>query len=75
MRQWRRRREPGAPLRGRSCRVIDLHLHTTASDGRLTAAELVERAAQAGLTVMAVTDHDTTQSVDEVIACRSLPHF
>jgi predicted metal-dependent phosphoesterase TrpH len=46
--------------------VIDLHLHTTASDGRLTPAELVERAVQAGLTVMAVTDHDTAQSIDEV---------
>jgi predicted metal-dependent phosphoesterase TrpH len=48
--------------------VIDLHLHTTASDGRLTAAQLVDRAVQAGLTVMAVTDHDTVQAVDEVTA-------
>jgi 3',5'-nucleoside bisphosphate phosphatase len=48
--------------------VIDLHLHTTASDGRLTPAELVDRAAQAGLTVLSVTDHDTVQAVDEVMA-------
>jgi len=48
--------------------MIDLHLHTTASDGRCTPAELVERAARAGLTVMAVTDHDTTAAVDEVSA-------
>lgn len=39
--------------------MIDLHLHTTASDGRCTPSELVSRAATAGLTTMAVTDHDT----------------
>ena len=48
--------------------MIDLHLHTTASDGRSTPYELVEHAASAGLRVMAVTDHDTTASVDEVRA-------
>jgi 3',5'-nucleoside bisphosphate phosphatase len=48
--------------------VIDLHVHTTASDGRLTPAELVDRASQAGLTVLSVTDHDTVQAVDEVMA-------
>jgi predicted metal-dependent phosphoesterase TrpH len=48
--------------------VVDLHLHTTASDGRCSSLELVERAAAAGLTVMAATDHDTTASVDEVRA-------
>lgn len=46
--------------------TIDLHLHTTASDGRSSPAELVERAAAAGLRVMAVTDHDTTAAVGEV---------
>jgi 3',5'-nucleoside bisphosphate phosphatase len=45
---------------------IDLHLHTTASDGRCSPLELVEHAAAAGLSVMAATDHDTTASVDEV---------
>jgi hypothetical protein len=39
--------------------VIDLHTHTTASDGRCTPAELVERASAAGVTVLSVTDHDT----------------
>jgi len=47
---------------------IDLHLHTTASDGRCTPRELVERAVAAGLSVMAVTDHDTTAAVAEVRA-------
>jgi len=39
--------------------VIDLHTHTTASDGRSSPAELVERAARAGVSVLAVADHDT----------------
>jgi hypothetical protein len=39
--------------------MIDLHTHTTASDGRCTPAELVTRAAAAGVTVLSVTDHDT----------------
>jgi predicted metal-dependent phosphoesterase TrpH len=43
--------------------VIDLHLHTTISDGRCTPHELVDRAAAAGLSVMAVTDHDTVGGV------------
>ena len=48
--------------------MIDLHLHTTASDGRCSPSELVERAAAAGVTVMAVTDHDTTAAVGEAAA-------
>ena len=48
--------------------MIDLHLHTTASDGRATPRELVDLASAAGLTVMAVTDHDTTASVADVQA-------
>ncbi len=39
--------------------MIDLHTHTTASDGRCTPEELVARAAAAGVTVLGVTDHDT----------------
>lgn len=39
--------------------MIDLHTHTTASDGRLAPLELVTRAAGAGVTVISVTDHDT----------------
>jgi predicted metal-dependent phosphoesterase TrpH len=45
--------------------VIDLHLHTTASDGRLTPTQLVARAAAAGLSVISVTDHDTTAGLAE----------
>jgi predicted metal-dependent phosphoesterase TrpH len=39
--------------------LIDLHTHTTASDGLCTPAELVARASAAGVTVLSVTDHDT----------------
>ena len=48
--------------------MIDLHLHTTASDGRLTPAELVARASQAGLTTISVTDHDTVAAFADVSA-------
>lgn len=48
--------------------MIDLHLHTTSSDGRLTPAALVDRAAQAGLRTIAITDHDTTAALDEARA-------
>jgi predicted metal-dependent phosphoesterase TrpH len=43
--------------------VIDLHLHTTASDGRSEPEDLARRAAAAGLRTIAVTDHDTTAGV------------
>jgi predicted metal-dependent phosphoesterase TrpH len=46
--------------------LVDLHLHTTASDGRCTPAELVARAAAAGVTTMAATDHDTTAAIAAV---------
>ena len=48
--------------------MIDLHLHTTASDGRLTPSALVARAAGLGLTVISVTDHDTTSGIPEAQA-------
>ena len=40
--------------------MIDLHLHTTASDGALSPSELVSRARAAHLSIIAITDHDTT---------------
>jgi predicted metal-dependent phosphoesterase TrpH len=45
--------------------VIDLHLHTSASDGRDTPRELVERCVRENLAVIAVTDHDTVAAVGE----------
>jgi 3',5'-nucleoside bisphosphate phosphatase len=52
--------------------LIDLHTHTTASDGRCSPATLAARAAAAGVTVLAVTDHDTVGAADEAAdACAS----
>ena len=39
---------------------VDLHLHSNYSDGVLSPAELVDRVADAGVELMALTDHDTT---------------
>ncbi|GAV42928.1 PHP domain-containing protein [Streptomyces acidiscabies] len=47
---------------------IDLHCHSTASDGTDTPAELVRNAAAAGLDVVALTDHDTSRGYAEAIA-------
>lgn len=45
--------------------VVDLHLHTLASDGRLSPTELVQLAAGQGLKVIAISDHDTTEGLAE----------
>ncbi|MCG7918411.1 MAG: PHP domain-containing protein [Candidatus Thiodiazotropha taylori] len=45
--------------------VYDLHSHSTASDGTLSPRALVQRAAEAGVEVLALTDHDTTAGIDE----------
>lgn len=50
---------------------IDLHAHSTASDGTLTPGELVHAAAAAGLDVVAITDHDTTAGWEPAV--RALP--
>ena len=44
----------------------DLHIHTTASDGTWTPAELVQQAQAVGLGALAVTDHDSVANVAEV---------
>ena len=51
--------------------MIDLHLHTTASDGRLTPEQLVTRAQAAGLTTISITDHDTVAAIADVTALAS----
>ena len=47
--------------------VVDLHLHTTASDGRLTPTELIKLVASRGLETIAITDHDSTEGLDEAL--------
>jgi predicted metal-dependent phosphoesterase TrpH len=46
--------------------MIDLHTHTTASDGKCNPQELVARARAAGVTVLSVTDHDTCDACEAV---------
>lgn len=48
-------------------RGIDLHAHTTASDGDQSPTQLIELAKAVGLTAIAVTDHDTTDGVAEAL--------
>ncbi len=47
---------------------VDLHLHSTASDGRLSPARLVEHAAALGVRLLALTDHDTTAGLEDARA-------
>lgn len=48
--------------------MIDLHSHSTASDGSLTPTQLVKLASERGLTALALTDHDTLGGLDEAAA-------
>lgn len=47
---------------------VDLHVHTTASDGALTPAEVVRAAITVGLSALAVTDHDSIAGIEEALA-------
>jgi len=47
---------------------VDLHTHTTASDGLLAPERLVQVAKEAGVAILAVADHDTTDAVDAALA-------
>lgn len=46
-------------------KIVDLHAHTTASDGSYTPTELVRHAKGKGLSAIAITDHDTVGGVEE----------
>lgn len=50
--------------------IADLHIHSTASDGRLTPYEIYEQAKLANLSFIAITDHDT---IEGVLEFQSLP--
>jgi 3',5'-nucleoside bisphosphate phosphatase len=55
---------------------IDLHTHTTASDGTCTPTELIEAAANRGLHYLGIADHDTTNGLEEAIgAARTHEHL
>lgn len=46
--------------------TADLHIHTTASDGRLSPEKIIEQAMEAGLSYIAITDHDTVDGLLEL---------
>ena len=48
-------------------RLVDLHTHTTASDGTMTPAEVVVHARLRGLSAVAITDHDTAAGLPEAL--------
>lgn len=48
--------------------MIDLHTHSTASDGSLSPSDLVALARKSGLSALALTDHDTAQGLPEAVA-------
>ena len=48
---------------------IDLHVHSTYSDGTLTPSELVKKAFSINLAAMALTDHDTIDGIPEAVSC------
>ncbi|MBI4188734.1 MAG: PHP domain-containing protein [Chloroflexi bacterium] len=55
---------------------VDLHIHSTASDGKLSPAEVVRKAADSGLTVIAITDHDTVNGIAEALeAAKAFPRL
>lgn len=47
--------------------IVDLHVHSNKSDGSFTPTELVNYALQKGLSAFALTDHDTTDGIDEAM--------
>ena len=53
----------------------DLHTHSTASDGQYKPVDLVEKAQKAGVEVLALTDHDTIDGVEEAICAGQNLHM
>lgn len=49
---------------------VDLHTHTTASDGELDPAELFDCATDAGVELLAITDHDTLDGYREILSTK-----
>jgi predicted metal-dependent phosphoesterase TrpH len=51
--------------------LVDLHIHSTASDGKLSPSEIVRKAAANGMKVIAICDHDTVDGISEALTAAS----
>ncbi|MDP6360212.1 MAG: PHP domain-containing protein, partial [Planctomycetota bacterium] len=58
-------------FRGITPAIVDLHLHTTASDGTLTPTQLIDLIGGSGIRIAAVTDHDSTSGLSEAFEAAS----
>ena len=47
--------------------MIDLHVHTTASDGQYSPTEIIQKAVDKNLKAIAITDHDTTGGLKQAV--------
>ncbi|WP_027627402.1 PHP domain-containing protein [Ruminiclostridium cellobioparum] len=54
-------------MKNNTTKLIDLHTHSTASDGSMSPAEIVRLAREKGLSAIALTDHDTVDGVEEAL--------
>ena len=59
---------PGAVLGGGNDAFVDLHVHSTASDGSRRPADVIREAKRVGLSAIALTDHDTLDGLPEALA-------
>jgi predicted metal-dependent phosphoesterase TrpH len=69
-----RHHAPASRFRPPSPSNVDLHTHTLRSDGLLTPVELVAAAADAGVKLLAITDHDTLAGVRELRRAGTIPN-
>jgi predicted metal-dependent phosphoesterase TrpH len=55
---------------------VDLHVHSTASDGKFTPEEIVRKAAALGIRYLSLTDHDSVDGIESAVkAARAFPHL
>ena len=56
-----------------AAQLVDLHLHSTFSDGRYTPTMLVDEAVSKGISVIAITDHDSWNGMAEAFEAAKHP--
>ena len=53
---------------------VDLHIHSTASDGRLSPADVVYKSVESGVTIIAIADHDSVDGIAlALVAANAFP--